>query len=95
MPNLCYLQKGKQNLSKQEDNHPLLRKVITNYDTQGLISQQYPPKPYVSADIDQADLSTKLMKFDSAKRLRQNVTQLFFALDELYLHQAIFYGLSD
>jgi hypothetical protein len=37
----------------------------------------------VSADINQVDLSAKLMKFISVQWLRQNVPHLLFALDEL------------
>jgi hypothetical protein len=37
----------------------------------------------------------KLIKFDSIKRLYQNVTQLFFDPYELQLNQIIFYELPD
>jgi hypothetical protein len=49
----------------------------------------------VSVDVDYADLNAKLKKFDSAKRLCQNVAQLLFALDELHLDLTIFCELPD
>jgi len=45
--------------------------------------------------IDKTNLGAKLLKFDSAKRLCQNITELFFTPDEIHIDQTIVCGLPD
>jgi hypothetical protein len=74
--------------STKESNHEI--KLRHNKD---LFSNILLLSIVVSIDVDYADLNAKLQKFDSAKRLCQNVAQLLFAPDELHLDSIIFYGL--